>query len=194
MSGPGATRGAGTATAGPSRDAALEAEIQATARRLFSLVHETKASLFSQERWQQEMMDWAMADERLKVELFRFVDVFPTLRSGGEIARHLREYFLQPGVTPPRLLRLAIDSAGPRSPLLPVAGRAIRREMLSFAQRFIVGRDAGSALPELERLRHRGLGFTLDVLGEASVGTAEAEAYQGRYLDLLERVNSATTE
>ena len=30
-------------------------------------------------------MDWAMRDERLKVELFRFVDVFPTLRSREEI-------------------------------------------------------------------------------------------------------------
>ena len=43
------------------------------------------------------MMDWAMHDERLKVELFRFVDVFPTLTSRAEIARHLREYFDQPG-------------------------------------------------------------------------------------------------
>ena len=43
-------------------------------------------------------MDWAMADERLKVELFRFVDVFPTLRTAAEIDRHLREYFEQPGL------------------------------------------------------------------------------------------------
>ena len=49
------------------------------------------------------MMDWAMADERLKVELFRFVDVFPTLRTAEEIDRHLREYFEQPGLQTPRL-------------------------------------------------------------------------------------------
>ena len=54
--------------------------------------------------------------------------------------------------------------------------------MLSFAQRFIVGRDAADALPKLRALRQRGIGFTLDVLGEASVGDAEAVDYQQRYL------------
>ena len=48
------------------------------------------------------MMDWAMADERLKVEMLRFVDVFPTLRSRREIARHLHEYFAREGVAAPR--------------------------------------------------------------------------------------------
>jgi len=132
-----------------------------------------------------------MADERLKVELFRFVDVFPTLRSGREIARHLREYFSQPGVEPPAALRAALGAAGPRSPLLPAATRVIRREMLSFAHRFIVGDDAGSALPELRRLRDRGIGFTLDLLGEASVSAGEAAAYQRRYLDLLDDLRAA---
>jgi RHH-type proline utilization regulon transcriptional repressor/proline dehydrogenase/delta 1-pyrroline-5-carboxylate dehydrogenase len=69
---------------------------------------QSKSSLLSQERWQQEMMDWAMADERLKVELFRFVDVFPTLTSRAEIDRHLGEYFDQPGLEAPRLLRAGI--------------------------------------------------------------------------------------
>ena len=67
----------------------LEQKVEATARSLFSLMDQSKSSLLSQERWQQEMMDWAMADERLKVELFRFVDVFPTLTSRAEIDRHL---------------------------------------------------------------------------------------------------------
>ena len=138
------------------------------------------------------MMDWAMADERLKVELFRFVDVFPTLDGGAEIARHLREYFLQAGVAPPRALRLAIGATGRRSPLRPAAARVVRAEMLSFARRFIVGSDARSALPGLRALRDRGLGFTIDVLGEASVSAREAAAYQQRYLDLLDDLTRET--
>ena len=43
-------------------------------------------------------------DERLKVEMLRFVDVFPTLRSRPEIARHLREYFAREGVAAPAAL------------------------------------------------------------------------------------------
>ena len=166
--------------------------MQATARNLFALVDRSPAPLLSQTRWQDEMMDWAMADERLKVELFRFVDVFPTLGDGAEIARHLREYFLQPGVEPPRALRLAIGAAGRRSPLRPAATRVVRAEMLSFAHRFIVGSDARSALPGLKALRDRDVGFTIDVLGEASVSAREAAAYQQRYLDLLDDLSATT--
>jgi len=172
--------------------ATLERDIQATARRIFSLIERPKASPFSSTRWQNEMMDWAMADESLKVELFRFVDVFPTLRSRGEMARHLREYFGQPGLHTPRLLGLGIGLAGPHSPLAPIASTVIRRQLESFAQRFIVGRDAAQALPALKALRDRTTGFTLDVLGEASVSEAEADAYAKAYMDLIDGLQAAT--
>ena len=171
-------------------DLRLEADIQATARELFSLIDRSRPSPLTQARWQDEMMDWAMADERLKVEAFRFVDVFPALGSDAEIARHLQEYFLQPGVAVPRALRLALRATARRSPLRPAAVRAVRAEMLSFAHRFIVGSDARSALSGLRALRERGLGFTIDVLGEASVSTREAATYRQRYLDLLDALTA----
>ena len=162
----------------------VEAAVQAKATQLFSLIAQHKPSPLSSERWQSEMMDWAMADERLKVELFRFVDVFPTLRTSDEIERHLHEYFEQPGLATPRLLRMGLMATRQRLAALP-ATALIRRQMLSFAARFIFGHDAAAAMPKLRALRGRSLGFTLDVLGEASVGDAEAEAYQRRYLELL---------
>ena len=127
-----------------------------------------------------------MADERLKVEMLRFVDVFPTLRSREEIARHLREYFARQGIAAPAALRWGISLTGQRSPVAPLASAVIRRQMSSFAQRFIVGRDARSAVPALRTLRREGVGFTLDVLGEATVSEAEGLAYQRTYLDLLD--------
>jgi RHH-type proline utilization regulon transcriptional repressor/proline dehydrogenase/delta 1-pyrroline-5-carboxylate dehydrogenase len=162
-----------------------EPAVRAKARQLFALIAQHKTSPLSSERWQSEMMDWAMADDRLKVELFRFVDVFPTLRTSGEIDRHLREYFEQPELQTPRLLRAGLAASRQRL-VSPLATSLIRRQMLAFAQRFIFGRDAAAALPKLRKLRKRGLGFTLDVLGEASVGDAEAEDYQQRYLKLLD--------
>ena len=161
-----------------------EEHVQAKARELFDLISRHRTSPLSSERWQGEMMDWATADERLKVELFRFVDVFPTLRTAGEIERHLQEYFDQPGLETPRLLRAGLAASRQRF-VSPLATSVIRRQMLSFAQRFIFGRDAAAALPPLRALRKRGLGFTLDVLGEASVGESEAAEYQARYLELL---------
>jgi RHH-type proline utilization regulon transcriptional repressor/proline dehydrogenase/delta 1-pyrroline-5-carboxylate dehydrogenase len=38
------------------------------------------------------LMYQGMRDERVKAELFRFVDVLPTLRTDSAIARHLKEY------------------------------------------------------------------------------------------------------
>ena len=169
-----------------SAPAATEQRIEATAREIFAATRPDKPSVLSAERWQSEMMEWAMADEQLKVELLRFVDVFPTLRNRAEIGRHLREYFARQGVSSPRALRWGINLTGQRSPLAPVASSVIRRQMKGFAQRFIVGRDARSAIPALKALRDSGMGFTLDVLGEATVSEAEAQVYQTIYLDLLD--------
>jgi RHH-type proline utilization regulon transcriptional repressor/proline dehydrogenase/delta 1-pyrroline-5-carboxylate dehydrogenase len=165
---------------------AREERIQITARQILAAAREDKPSLLSPERWQGEMMEWAMSDEHLKIEMLRFVDVFPTLRSRREVSRHLREYFARQGVEAPKVLRWGISLAGGHSPVAPLANSVIKRQMKGFAQRFIVGRDARSAIPALKALRDRGAGFTLDVLGEASVSEAEAHAYQQTYLALLD--------
>jgi RHH-type transcriptional regulator, proline utilization regulon repressor / proline dehydrogenase / delta 1-pyrroline-5-carboxylate dehydrogenase len=165
-----------------------EQRIQQTARDILSATHEDRPSLLSAQRWQGEMMEWAMADERLKVEMLRFADVFPTLRSRREIGRHLREYFTRQGVAAPAVLRWGVNLAAQRSPVAPLANAVVRRQMKGFAQRFIVGRDARSAIPALRALRDKGTGFTLDVLGEATVSEAEAGAYQQTYLELLDGI------
>ncbi len=163
----------------------LERGVRATAARLFESIGRHRTSALTPERWQGELMDWATADERLKVELFRFVDVFPTLRTAADIERHLYEYLGRPGLATPRPLRLALGASRGRL-VSPVAAAVVRRQMLSFAGRFIVGRDAAAALPKLRALRRAGTGFTLDVLGEASVGEREVADYQRRYFELLE--------
>jgi RHH-type transcriptional regulator, proline utilization regulon repressor / proline dehydrogenase / delta 1-pyrroline-5-carboxylate dehydrogenase len=163
-----------------------EERVQATARAIFAALATEKPARLSRERLQGEMMEWAMADERLKVEMLRFVDVFPTLRSRAEIARHLHEYFAREGVATPAALRWGVSLTGQRSPMAPLASAVIRNQMKAFAQRFIVGRDARDAVPALRALRAHGVGFTLDVLGEATVSEAEGLAYQRTYLDLLD--------
>ena len=173
-------------------DALDERRIQATAREILAATRAHEPSRISAERWQGEILEWAMADERLKVEMLRFVDVFPTLRTRGEINRHLSEYFSRQGVAAPRLLRWGIDLTGPRSPVAPLAAAVIRKQLKGFAQRFIVGGDARAAVPVLKALRDSGTGFTLDVLGEATVSEAEARAYQKVYLDLLDGLATRT--
>jgi RHH-type transcriptional regulator, proline utilization regulon repressor / proline dehydrogenase / delta 1-pyrroline-5-carboxylate dehydrogenase len=168
-----------------------EQHIQTTAREIFAATHDKKHSILSAQRWQAEMMGWAMADERLKVAMLRFVDVFPTLRGNADVSRHLREYFARQDASTPAALRWGIGLSGEHSPLSPLASSVIRRQMKGFAQRFIVGRNARSALSALKALRDQGIGFTLDVLGEASVSEAEALGYQQTYLDLLDGLAGA---
>ena len=131
-----------------------------------------------------------MRDERFKTQLFRFVDVFPTLHDSHAVSDHLQSYFKEV-IMPSRILRWSFSTAGrgrlPRQAAAMVVGRGMR----SMARRLIAGRDAGEALPVLERLWRSGSAFTLDVLGEACLSEAEAEAYGLRYLDSLRALSGA---
>ena len=52
------------------------------------------AQMRDQMRWDDKIMDFAMGNPGLKVQLFRFIDALPALRSKPEIARHLQEYLV----------------------------------------------------------------------------------------------------
>jgi RHH-type proline utilization regulon transcriptional repressor/proline dehydrogenase/delta 1-pyrroline-5-carboxylate dehydrogenase len=54
-----------------------------------------------------------------------------------------------------------------------------------MAHRFIAGETPADAVPALKSLAAHGVGYTVDLLGEATLSEAEASAYHQRYLDLL---------
>ena len=60
--------------------------------------------------WSEGLMDWAMQDEAFKVQLFRFVDCFPTLKDNDAVYDHLTDYLAQPGVTPPPFVATALKA------------------------------------------------------------------------------------
>jgi proline dehydrogenase len=61
-----------------------------------------------------------------------------------------------------------------------------------LARQFIAGRDVSHATRNLRRMWARGQAFALDLLGEATVTEAEAEAYFKRCAETLRRVADAT--
>ncbi|MBI5571238.1 MAG: L-glutamate gamma-semialdehyde dehydrogenase [Desulfomonile tiedjei] len=160
----------------------LEERIRRTGREIFSLVGEEVPSLFDRQRWTGKMMEWAMKDEQVKVQLFRFVDVLPCLRTDDLVMRVLNEYFRDLRSTP--VLRgIGLLS---RTGLIPrIAGKLIRKNVTAMARQFIAGSDPEDALPALEGLREEGLAISVDLLGEEVLSDAEAAAYTERYLDLL---------
>jgi len=141
-----------------------------------------RAGLLSAKFYQDKLMDWAMKDHEFKVQLFRFVDAFPVLTTPEMVHDHLADYLSQPGVKLPPFLSTAMKAGGLAKGTLT---KTISGQIKGMAHNFIAGTDAASALPTLERLWKEGVAFSVDLLGEACVSDAEADAYRDKYLDLV---------
>lgn len=132
------------------------------------------------------LMALTTRDDLVRGQLFRFVDVLPSLRTPAQVSGHLREYLAGASTHLPSIARAAVG-------LLPQNGwmsRGIaalaRMNASRMARRFIAATDVDQAASAVLGMRRQNLAFTIDVLGEAVVSEAEAEIYQRRYLDLLE--------
>src|SRR5258706_12850713 len=68
----------------------LQREVEARGMEIFARMKGQKPGVFR--NITSRVMDSSMRNEPLKAQLFRFVDVLPTLNSPGEIARHAQEY------------------------------------------------------------------------------------------------------
>lgn len=127
-------------------------------------------------------MNLAMRDEAVKSQLFRFVDVLPTLGSRAAVAAHLRQYLQPVSERLPPPLRPALRG-GLLSPFVAAAANFNVRRM---ARKFISAPDLDHAVKAVAGLRNRRLAFTVDLLGEAIISEKEADHYQHRYLDLIQ--------
>src|SRR5262245_25244310 len=88
--------------------AELERLTQDYGREIFARLNRAGPLPFGPSWWDERLMEWTMANEALKVHLFRFVDVLPTLRSPASVTRHLREYFSEAEAHLGGLLRLGV--------------------------------------------------------------------------------------
>ncbi|MFM9994375.1 MAG: proline dehydrogenase family protein [Phycisphaerales bacterium] len=160
----------------------LEARILEVGTDLLTRARGHKAGIFSKQFYSDALMEWSMKDPAFKVQMFRFVDTFPMLKSAEAIHDHLDDYLSQPGVTVPGVISAALKAGK----LLKSASAAvIGKQITGMASKFIAGTDAASALPGLRALWNDGIGFSVDLLGEACVSDAEADQYRDRYLDLI---------
>ena len=170
---------------GTETAASQEKKIQDLARALYQQAAEHKPSIFQPQDWLGKMIEWSLKDESLRVALFRFVDVLPSLDSAAEIGQHLEEYFSRVDHAFGGLVFLA-QALHAGWLLAPVA----RQNVTRLARRFIVEENPKSLKTVLEGLRKEPAAFTLDVVGEATVSDKEALATQQRYLDLLRGLTS----
>src|SRR6267142_1783423 len=163
----------------------LQSEIEQRGRRIFELVDKHPESLFSKDGFYQRLMTISMRDEQLKLQLFRFVDVLPSLCTSGEVIEHLQEYFAEAHDS--RKLSEFLRAGIRLARIVPrLSGPILRWNVSEMARQFIAGRNSNDVLQILRKRRTQKIGFTVDLLGEAVVSETEAEDYAARYLDLLE--------
>lgn len=166
-------------------DPALEERAVAHGRTFLAHARAGRTGILSKGFWSDKLMDLSMKDEAFKVQLFRFVDAFPMLRTPEQVHEHLTDYLSQPGVTPPPGFELGVRAGGLAKGLMT---RTFSNQITSMARKFIAGTESTSALPQLEKLWKNGLAFSVDLLGEACVSNAEAEDYRSKYRDLVENL------
>jgi len=164
----------------------LNSRIISRGKEFFGSISGEKPSLFNKGAWMGKVMDWSMQNEQFKIQMFRFVDVFPTLTNGRLLTDHIREYFGEEKDMPP-FLSTGARVAGMFGSLGgAVLGKAISANIQEMARQFIVGENTREAVKNLEKLRREGFAAVVDVLGEATLSEKEAEEYVATYLELLE--------
>jgi proline dehydrogenase len=161
---------------------ASEADILAVGRDLAAALPGTSRNPLK--AMDDKAMDMASQDAELRAALFRFVDVVPACRSLDDLASHLSGFLDEVGDRPPPLqvaMRMSESKAG-RTALGAAAAAGVKH----MAHRFIVGDTPREATGVLEDLWKRGVATSVDLLGEATVTSAEADRYAGRCREALE--------
>ncbi len=162
-----------------------EARTRRIGREVFTRIDRAGPTPLTKAWLDDRLMGVGTHDPALKVQLFRFVDTLPYLKSTEEITRHLAEYLHEAESDLPRWVRAGLrvmPRGGPLGGLLAFAARTGARQM---ARRFIAGSDVPEVTAAVRRLRDHRLGFTIDLLGEATITELEADHVQKQYLDLL---------
>ncbi len=160
----------------------LQEKIKAKGEQIFNSMESEGGSIFNKDWWYGKIMDWSMKNDQFKTQMFRFVDVLPSLQSSAEVSRHMKEYFSEGGEDIPSIFNMGLG-LGSLAPGL-MAG-AVKKNVTEMARMFITGESGPDALSVLKKSRKNKIAFTADLLGEACLSESEADDYQKTYLDLI---------
>ena len=168
----------------------IEAEIKTLGTQILEEAQKQTPSIFNKNWWNGKILEYCMKHKAFKLEMFRFVDVFPALHTDDQIKKHIEEYFNRPGLRVPTVLQLGILAAQGITSGLALA--ALKKNIHNMAKIFIAGENPEDALNNLKKLWNEGVAFTTDLLGEKAVSEREASAHQAHYLELLDTLVQET--
>ena len=125
-----------------------------------------------------------MQDSRFKTQLFRFIDVLPSVTDDEQVVALAREYLGDGGTAlfggQWGFKALSATSLGAR-----LSGKAIRSQVEHMGRTFIAGATVEEAAPRLADLWQHGRAWSIDLLGEATISDREADRYRNRCVEAL---------
>lgn len=168
-------------------DPHVESAVRQKGEQLFALMDkQPPPALFSKKGAYARLMEWSMKDPAFKTQLFRFVDVLPSLNSSGEIVRHLQEYLGDKAVelNPALKAGLAASSFAPA-----LVAKPVKAQIVDMAGQFVAGESGEDLIKQIKKNAKLGLATTIDLLGETVVNDAEADVFLQRNLEILDSVS-----
>ncbi len=169
----------------------LTPSIRQIERTLVRQSHQHAPRLGGHRWWTRLLLDWSTRDDQFKVQLFRFIDVLPALKTDEQFVRLLHEYFDEVRSLPSPLRWLLTHSLN--NPLMARIGtRVLRYQFLKMAYTFMAGASVERSFPTLTHLWNDRVACSIDLLGEATVSETEADRYYQRCLHTLTFLEKAT--
>ena len=133
----------------------LEPIVRRIGEQLARLSAGRTPTLFEGRWWSHQALNLAMQDSRFKAQLFRFIDVLPSITDDERVVTLAREYVGDGDAalfgTHWGLKALSATSIGAR-----LSGKAIRSQVEHLAGTFIAGANGGGGVPGFPHLGPQG--------------------------------------
>lgn len=172
----------------------LEEKARLFGKEIFKRVKSSKTSFFDRSFWSTKLMELGMKDEKLKIELFRFVDVLPTLKTDEQLSKHINEYFGNVKGGHSDLIKIAAQIGTGNILGRMAASAAVKAGVTQMAKTFIAGENVKEVIQRVSELRKKNMAFTIDILGEAVLSEKEASYYQNLYIELISGLSNEITK
>jgi RHH-type proline utilization regulon transcriptional repressor/proline dehydrogenase/delta 1-pyrroline-5-carboxylate dehydrogenase len=168
----------------PNISPSLEPSIYRIGERLARLSAGRTPTLFEGRWWSNQALNLAMQDSRFKAQLFRFIDVLPSIIDDEQVVTLAREYLGDADTaffgSHWGLKAMTATSLGAK-----LSGKAIRGQVEHMGRTFIAGATIKEAAPRLRDLWQHGRAWSVDLLGETTMSDCEADRYRDRCLEAL---------
>ncbi|VAW67398.1 Proline dehydrogenase (Proline oxidase) / Delta-1-pyrroline-5-carboxylate dehydrogenase [hydrothermal vent metagenome] len=161
----------------------LQQQVLISAKQLSQAISDNFTQHHLPTDWLNRLIRQALSDPEFRIQALRFIDVLPSLTNDHELAEHLQEYFCTTDL--PRLAEWGLNLTDKRWSTR-VCATTVRYTLRGLARKFMGGSKLHHALTSISHLRHQGMNFSLDLLGEATISEAEGETYQQNYLQIMQ--------